>query len=204
MEHYVLFPNSRREDAARRVPCMWLEKLIYGVLQVLTTTGQHHVRLSFIERLRLIWIFRNFSILPQQVLTSRQRCLVSGICAEERMLQYWGPGERERSPFIGTLMLSVFPRTRRADEKRTNDRYAVPFEVRYGVGKDLAVGEGCDLGAEGLAFVGPTSYAPGTELELRYRLEPQAMWTRVRALVRHVNGSRTGVEFLIVRKIQTR
>ncbi len=174
---------------------MWLEKLTDGFLQVLTDQGPHFVKLSFTERLRLIWMFRNFSILPQQVLTPRQQRLLSEVCAEERMFQFWGPEEAQRGQVIGTIVGSVLPSSR-LEERRVQPRCPVMFEVRYGLGKDLMAGEGNDFGGGGLAFSGPKSYPPGTELELRYRLTPQENWTRVRALVRHRQGDRMGVEFL--------
>jgi hypothetical protein len=176
---------------------MWLEKLSDGFLQVLTDTGAHYVKPSFLERLRLLWMFRNFSILPQQVLTLRQRAFLSQVCAEQRMFRFWGPGEQERFHLIGTLMTSVLP-AGRGDERRTSGRCPVQFEVRYGIGKDFSAGEGFDFGNGGLAFRGPRSYPAGTELELSYRMEPQMKWTTVRALVRHCSGDRIGVEFLTV------
>ncbi len=176
---------------------MWLEKLSDGFLQVLTDQGPHYVKLSFGERLRLMWMFRNFSILPQQVLTLRQQRLLSQVCAEARMFQFWGPQESQRGQVIGTIVGSVLP-SLRPDERREQPRCPVQFDVLYGMGKDLVAGAGNDFGGGGLAFTGPKSYAPGTELEVRYRLTPQENWTRVRALVRHRQGDRMGVEFLSV------
>ncbi len=178
---------------------MWLDKLTDGFLQVLTEQGPHYVKLSFTERLRLIWMFRNFPILPQQVLTLRQQQMVAEICAEQRMFQFWGPQEAERAQVIGTVVASVLPSSR-PDERRAHPRCPVQFEVRYGVGKNLIEGVGDEFGPGGLAFSGPKSYPPGTELELHYRLTPQEDWTRARALVRHRQGERMGVKFLAVSK----
>ncbi len=176
---------------------MWLEKLTDGFLQVLTDQGPHYVKLSFTERLRLLWMFRNFSVLPEQVLTARQQRLLAEVCAEQRMFQFWGPQESQRAQVIGTIIASVLPPAR-PDERRVQPRCPVQFEVHYGRGKELVAGEGYDFGGGGLAFTGPKSYPAGTELELRYRLTPQENWTRVHALVRHRQGDRMGVEFLAV------
>jgi hypothetical protein len=47
---------------------MWIEKLADGVLQVETPIGARFIRPSFFERAYLLWMFRNFDSLPQQVL----------------------------------------------------------------------------------------------------------------------------------------
>ncbi len=176
---------------------MWLDKLTDGFLQVLTDQGPHFVKLSLGERVRLMWMFRNFPILPQQVLTVRQQQFMAQVCAEKRMFQFWGPEDSQRGQVIGTIVASVLPALR-PDDRRTQPRCPVQFEVRYGVSKELMAGEGYDFGGGGMAFTGPKSYAPGTELELRYRLTPQENWTRVRGLVRHHQGDRMGVEFLSI------
>jgi hypothetical protein len=86
-----------------------LEKLRNGFVQVFNESGLHYVRPSQFEKLRLLWMFRNFSILPQQVLSPRQQRFVADLCSEKRMFQYWVPNERERSPLIGTLVSSCLP-----------------------------------------------------------------------------------------------
>ena len=170
------------------------DKITRGLLRVVTEAGPHYVKPSLVERLRLIWIFRNFPVVPQQVLTLRQRRLISSLCTEERLYQGWtGPGQPE---LIGTLVNTVLPESSRSDDRRASSRSSFHFEVMYGIHKELVAAEGCDFGGGGLAFIGPVQYPPGTELELRYRLEPTAGWTSVRALVRHCQSGRTGVEFL--------
>jgi hypothetical protein len=39
---------------------MWLEKLSWGVLRVLTPLGPRYVKPSLAQRFYLLWIFRNF------------------------------------------------------------------------------------------------------------------------------------------------
>ncbi len=173
---------------------MWLEKLRNGCLQILTETGLYWVKPSFGERLRLMWIFRNFSTLSQQVLSLRQRELIARVCSGARAVSRAAADEAQPDCLIGTLATSVLPRL--GHERRNNTRCPVSFEVRYGVGKDLATGEGYDFGGGGLAFTGPKPYAPGTEIELHFRLQPHLKWTKVRVLVRHRDGNRMGVSFL--------
>jgi len=81
---------------------MWVEKLFTGVLRVLTPLGPRYIRLSFAQRVYLLWVFRHFQILPLQVLTSRQRKLIDALCVEPRFVSLtesdgWEP------PILGTL-----------------------------------------------------------------------------------------------------
>jgi hypothetical protein len=80
---------------------MWLEKLSYGVLRVLTPLGPRYLQPSFAQRLYLLWVFRNFPTLPVKVLTSRQRRLVESMCAADRFVSF-GIGIDD-APLLGTL-----------------------------------------------------------------------------------------------------
>ncbi len=174
---------------------MWLDKVTRGALEVITESGARYVRPSFGERLRLIWMFRNFSSLPQQVLSTRQQQLLLQLCAEDR-LSATESSNGIQDYLIGTIVTSVFPAPRRKQERRNQPRVPIEFEVRYGVGNDLHTGQGCDFGAAGIGFIGPKSYPPGTEIEIQYRWDSHAKWTTVRALVRHCDDNRIGAEFL--------
>ena len=55
---------------------MWIEKLTGGVLAVDTPIGPRYVQLNFQQRAYLLWIFRNFPSLPQQVLRPGERQLI--------------------------------------------------------------------------------------------------------------------------------
>ena len=80
---------------------MWLEKLLSGVLRILTPLGPRYLKPSFAQRLYLLWIFRNFQTLPVKVLTSRQQRLVESMCAENRFVSF-GVGVDD-APLLGTL-----------------------------------------------------------------------------------------------------
>ena len=64
---------------------MWMEKIRHGVLQISTDTGPRYVTPSFAERIQLLWMFRNFHILPQQVLSRHERQLIEMLCSEQRL-----------------------------------------------------------------------------------------------------------------------
>ena len=49
-------------------PVMLIEKLAAGVVQVQTPIGPRYVMPSFLQRVYLLWMFRNFPILPHAVL----------------------------------------------------------------------------------------------------------------------------------------
>jgi hypothetical protein len=61
---------------------MWMDKLADGVLQIDTPIGPRYVRLTFKQRAYLLWMFRNFPSLPQQVLSDREQRFVDRVCEE--------------------------------------------------------------------------------------------------------------------------
>jgi hypothetical protein len=80
---------------------MWTEKLLSGVLRVLTPLGPRYLKPSIWQRLYLLWVFRNFQTLPFKVLTARQQRLIEGMCDENRFVA-WGVGFDD-APLLGTL-----------------------------------------------------------------------------------------------------
>src|ERR1700722_19456100 len=62
---------------------MWIDKLADGVVRVQTPIGPRYVMPSFRQRLYLLWMFRNFPILPHAVLSARQPRLIDRMCAEQ-------------------------------------------------------------------------------------------------------------------------
>ena len=66
---------------------MWMEKMRRGVLQVSTDSGVRYVQPSFSERLQLLWTFRNFNVLSEQILNQHERHVVEELCVEDRLFR---------------------------------------------------------------------------------------------------------------------
>ena len=80
---------------------MWLEKLLSGVLRVLTPLGPRYLQPSFSQRLYLMWVFRHFETLPLKVLSMRQQRVIESMCDENRFVSM-GVGVDD-APLLGTL-----------------------------------------------------------------------------------------------------
>ncbi|HYU44584.1 MAG TPA: hypothetical protein VEK84_00220 [Terriglobales bacterium] len=65
---------------------MWIEELASGVLQVDTPIGPRYVQPNFKQRLYLMWIFRNFPSLPQQVLRPGEQRLIDRLWSENKFV----------------------------------------------------------------------------------------------------------------------
>ncbi|MGH9603896.1 MAG: hypothetical protein ACRD24_16070, partial [Terriglobales bacterium] len=93
---------------------MWMEKIRHGVLEVSTDQGVRYLHPGFLERVRLVWMFRNFHVLPQEVLTPHQRRLVDKMCSEQRLARHRnganGNGKSQSTDcIIGTLERLTLP-----------------------------------------------------------------------------------------------
>jgi len=82
---------------------MLIEKLAAGVVQVQTPIGPRHVVPSFLQRVYLIWMFRNFPILPHAVLSRRQQRLIDRMCSEQRFASMAYADGMGEVPIIGTV-----------------------------------------------------------------------------------------------------
>ena len=82
---------------------MLLEKLTAGVVQVQTPIGPRFVMPSFLQRVYLVWMFRNFPILPHAVLNSRQQRLIDRMCSEQRFASMAYADGMDQAPVIGTV-----------------------------------------------------------------------------------------------------
>jgi len=82
---------------------MWLEKLSWGALRVLTPLGPRYVKPTFVQRVYLLWIFRNFHTLPSKVLSLRQQKWIDGICARHGFVSLLEPNGVADTPLLGTL-----------------------------------------------------------------------------------------------------
>src|ERR1039457_4301970 len=65
---------------------MWIEKLSDGVLELDTPIGPRYIQPNFMQRAYLIWTFRNFFSLPQQVLRPWQRRLIDRLWSENNFV----------------------------------------------------------------------------------------------------------------------
>jgi hypothetical protein len=81
---------------------MWIEKLIDGIVELDTPIGPRYVQPNFAERAYLIWTFRNFFSLPQQVLRPWERRLIDRLWRENRFISLSAAGGPER-PVIGRI-----------------------------------------------------------------------------------------------------
>lgn len=79
-----------------------LDKVRAGVLQLSTPTGTLCVKPALKERLLLLWIFRNFKILPEQVLGDREKRLIDRLRGDNREILPGGFG-RDEGLVIGTV-----------------------------------------------------------------------------------------------------
>jgi len=82
---------------------MWLEKLSWGVLRVLTPLGPRYVNPSFVQRLYLLWIFRNFHTLPVKVLSARQQKWIDSVFARHGFVSLMELNGFSETPLLGTL-----------------------------------------------------------------------------------------------------
>ena len=81
---------------------MWIEKLSDGVLELDTPIGPRYVQPNFAQRAYLMWTFRNFFSLPQQVLRPWERRLIDRLWSENRFVSVSAAGAPDR-PVIGKI-----------------------------------------------------------------------------------------------------
>ena len=81
---------------------MWIEKVADGILELDTPIGPRYVQPNFAQRACLLWTFRNFFSLPQQVLRPWQHRLIDRLLSENRFVSVPAVGARER-PVIGRI-----------------------------------------------------------------------------------------------------
>src|ERR1035441_6562747 len=79
---------------------MWIEKLNDGVLELDTSIGPRYVQPNLLERAYLMWTFRNFFSLPQQVLQPWERRLVDRLWRQNRFVSLPTAGAQDK-PVIG-------------------------------------------------------------------------------------------------------
>lgn len=88
---------------AKSAALMWIERLFYGLLRVLTPFGPRYLSPSFLERVYLLWTFRNFTSLPVVVLNHRQQKLVDRLCSQQKFVYLPFENGTFEQPLIGTV-----------------------------------------------------------------------------------------------------
>ncbi len=96
---------------------MLIDKLSDGVLCILTPLGPRYIQPTFWERLYLLWIFRHFPTLPQQVLHFREQRFFESLCRSDRYVSRMRKNGLDDAPVIGTLENRV-----RLEESPRGDR----------------------------------------------------------------------------------
>ena len=87
---------------SRRPVYMLIDKLVAGVVEVQTPIGPRYVMPSFLQRVYLLWMFRNFPILPHAVLSGRQQRLIDRMCSEQSFASM-AYADGLEAPVIGTI-----------------------------------------------------------------------------------------------------
>jgi len=82
---------------------MLIEKLAAGVVQVQTPLGPRYIMPSFLQRIYLLWMFRNFPILPHAVLSRRQQRMIDRMCGEQSFASFAYANGMDEAPVIGTI-----------------------------------------------------------------------------------------------------
>jgi hypothetical protein len=82
---------------------MWIEKLADGVVRVQTPIGPRFIMPSFFQRVYLLWMFRNFPILPHAVLNDRQQRMIDRMCGEQSFASAAYASGMDEAPVIGTI-----------------------------------------------------------------------------------------------------
>ena len=82
---------------------MLIDKLAAGVVQVQTPIGPRYIMPSFLQRVYLLWVFRNFPILPHAVLSTRQQRMIDRMCSEQVFASLPYVDGLNEAPVIGTI-----------------------------------------------------------------------------------------------------
>jgi len=111
---------------------MLIEKLAAGVVQVQTPIGPRFVMPSFLQRIYLVWMFRNFAILPHAVLNKRQQRMIDRMCSEQTFASFAYADGMDEAPVIGTIERRPAPGTESLPPRRPVARETSPLaaEVR--------------------------------------------------------------------------
>jgi len=111
---------------------MLIEKLAAGVVQVQTPIGPRFVMPSFLQRIYLLWMFRNFPILPHTVLSKRQQRMIDRLCSEQAFASFAYADGMDEAPVIGTIERrpAIGAQTLPARRRVASDSSPLAAEVR--------------------------------------------------------------------------
>jgi hypothetical protein len=98
---------------------MYLKKLSRGVLHVQTSDGLRCVELTRVERIKLLWLFRNFSFLPEAVLTETAKGLLKSLLDSDRSQLRCANNHAEDDDYIiGTIECAMAKKKHKSSAKR--------------------------------------------------------------------------------------
>jgi hypothetical protein len=112
---------------------MLIEKLADGVVRVQTPIGPRYVMPSLLQRVYLLWMFRNFPLLPHAVLSRRQQRLIDRLCAEQSFASVVYADNMDEAPVIGTIERRPAMATESVSVRRpvaSESSSALPAEAR--------------------------------------------------------------------------
>ena len=106
---------------------MYLKKICGGVLHIQTANGLRCVELRGRERLTLMWLFRNFRLLPEAVLNGGIRRLLQSLLASDRSQLRCAHNHADDDDFvIGTIECVPMKKTSGNSVKRPAAATLVP------------------------------------------------------------------------------
>ena len=85
---------------------------------------------------------------------------------------------------------------RRKRNRRAFTRWPFEFDVRLSWGKQTVLCRGYEIAEGGLSLTCEIALPRETEIEIEYRLAPQAAPVTVKGMVRYEEGAYFGLEFL--------
>ena len=86
----------------------------------MTPVGDRYVRPTFWERVYLLWVFRNFSSLPQNVVSPRAHALIENLCMRQHDGSQGFLYSITDQPVIGTV--ERVPQFGREEAQATNGK----------------------------------------------------------------------------------
>lgn len=111
---------------------MLIDKLAAGVVRVQTAIGPRYLMPSFLQRLYFLWMFRNFPILPQAVLSRGQQRMIDRLCSAQRFVSMAYADGMEDAPVIGTVERRQTPGSETLPPRRpvVGEASGLPVQVR--------------------------------------------------------------------------